>query len=221
MTERNMAMMGFEYDELFESVEQLTTEVIEKNEAIDALSAEMRKAEKKAKEEVALERKVNIGRRATDCTKHGAKRKGALRRILPIAYGSIRTVHHRERELLEEELMLAYLLRNEVDRSFIEIFEGHEVQRSTVLDCGEKMRKRWLRTTSHRLYQAWSEEEGMSWKGDWVRLYFHFAYLTLAWSHEVYSTGAEHCDDPMSTSSLDVKGETTKICCRSNIPQFQ
>ncbi|KAL6743408.1 hypothetical protein Aduo_016450 [Ancylostoma duodenale] len=93
----------------------------------------MRKAEKKAKEEVSRERKNNIGS-ARDITSLGADLR-ALRRILPLSYGHIRTVQLRERELLEEEFIIAYLLRNEVDRPFIEIFEGHEVQLSVVLDC--------------------------------------------------------------------------------------
>ncbi|KAL6726359.1 hypothetical protein Aduo_008340 [Ancylostoma duodenale] len=155
---------------------QRTSEVVEKDEVIATLSAEMREAEKKAKEEVARERKINIGL-AQEITNLGAD-LGVLRRVLPIAYGHIQTVQYPERELLQEELIIAYLLRNEVDRSFIEIFEGHGVQLSIVLDGGQKIKKCWLRTTSHRLYRAWSEEEGVPWKGDRMPLYFYFAFAT-------------------------------------------
>ncbi|KAL6735785.1 hypothetical protein Aduo_006192 [Ancylostoma duodenale] len=99
-TERNLEMMGLEYDELLESVMQRTSEVVEKDEVIATLSAEMREAEKKAKEEVARKRKINIGL-AQEITNLGAD-LGVLRRVLPIAYGHIQTVQYRERVRIGE-----------------------------------------------------------------------------------------------------------------------
>ncbi|RCN36030.1 hypothetical protein ANCCAN_18098 [Ancylostoma caninum] len=146
-TERNLEMMGLEYDELLESVMQRTTEVVEKDEVIATLSAKMREAEKKAKEDVARERKINIGL-AQGITNLGAD-LGALRRVLPIAYGHIQTVQCREHELLQEELIIAYLLRNEVDRLAKDVepwpVPGVERRGRSVLERGPNARLLLLR----------------------------------------------------------------------------
>ncbi|RCN31800.1 hypothetical protein ANCCAN_22410 [Ancylostoma caninum] len=169
-------MMGLEYDELLESVMQRTSEVVEKDEVIATLSAKMREAEKKAKEEVARERKISLGL-AQEITNLGAD-LGALRHGLLMAadpplrlFASIGLLPNSRRSSSS---------RTSSGTKWIgPLSRFSRAMRSSFPSSLMKMRKCWLRTSSHSLYRAWSEEAGASWKGDRMRVYFYFGNLTV------------------------------------------
>ncbi|KAL6734623.1 hypothetical protein Aduo_005145 [Ancylostoma duodenale] len=137
---------------------------LEANVEIALLRAEMDRREKKAKENVELERKLNVGlsRELTSFKRD----LDALRRILPVAAGHIRTIELQERQLLEEELILGYLLRQEVEQTLVEILENREVRISVIVEGTNKLRKASLRKSDHALYRAWDEGDMHCWKGD-------------------------------------------------------
>ncbi|KAL6738931.1 hypothetical protein Aduo_012427 [Ancylostoma duodenale] len=115
---------------------------LEANVEIALLRAEMDRREKKAKKNVELERKLNVGlsRELTSFKRD----QDALRRILPVAAGHIRTIELQERQLLEEELILGYLLRQEVEQTLVEILENREVRISVIVEGTNKLRKGWF-----------------------------------------------------------------------------
>ncbi|EYC34664.1 hypothetical protein Y032_0001g85 [Ancylostoma ceylanicum] len=141
------------------AIRERVREAIEDRERAAFFFAEMEKKESEAREHVQQERNLNVGLSTTSysevlVSKYSKKYfqelmsfktdLDALWRILPVAAGHIRTVELAERQLLEEEMITAYLVRNEVGRTFIEVPEKREVRLSVIVEGTNKLRKGWF-----------------------------------------------------------------------------
>ncbi|EYC14794.1 hypothetical protein Y032_0039g160 [Ancylostoma ceylanicum] len=125
-------------------------EAVEKQERTAVYLAETERSEREAREQIQIEMSLNASL-STELMMFKSD-LDALRRILPVAAGHIRTIELAERELLEEEMIIAYLLRNEVERTFIEVLEDREVRLLVIVEAS-------LRKSDHSLYHAWEETD--------------------------------------------------------------
>ncbi|KAL6732428.1 hypothetical protein Aduo_003189 [Ancylostoma duodenale] len=167
-----------------EDITSLETEImdriregLEANNQIAILRAEMERREKKAKEDVELERRINVGL-SRELTSFRTD-LDALRRILPVAARHIRTIELQERQLLEEEVIFGYFLRKEIEQTFIEILENRKVRLPVIIEGTNELRKASLRKSDHALYRAWEEEDAHCWKVNRFLLCPNFSRLSI------------------------------------------